>query len=1131
MNLSDARFDSLYCGRWQLGFSRYEGADFSRLCVLFSGQGTAFPGMFRAEYEQLAPLRRRFDEADDLARSVGLPPPSCYITDSAAVPASELVIIRNLATYTLQVGLFDHLIGTGLVPQLLTGSSQGEYAALACSGGLDFASLFQVHIARHRICGAPNALGFLLAVAASPDQITEVLGLEGVYLSIVNSPIRSVVALRPQRLVDVHTILKRRGIACKVLEVPHPYHSPMMVEAADRFRAWLGGQQLSFETPRYPVFSSVTKSCIDGPMRGVQLANLLSRQLVEPVDFPLQIEAAYAQRCFAFLEAGPGAALGTFVKKILGKQEHKVLELASYLPVAPETKKTKTKLNTAQSRIFGVLRKAVATLTGYEIESISIEDRFQEDLAIDSLKKVEIMVSVVEEIDPGRPEISDILATQNLADAVDRMAQPHEAERASYSTNSSRIARHKIVWQPAPLNGFAAEQAGDIQIVSLRKLLDRGFTLSPALLENTLVLWAEAGDFSFEIASDQSATHDLERVLKLFDAFRSVFAYQPDKCLDLFLVSCGDSHPFASGLAGFFKSLAQENNTFRFKYMQFSDRPSEDGLRRLVCVEQSDPYNVDVRYEDGRRNIASLVQVEEVTPVQYLREDSVVIVFGGAKGITKVLLEHGVISGQAHLYLVGRSPQSEVAASLATLTHITPNLHYRCLDAQGPGAVSSLMNRVHERHGRIDLVINAVGVEKSELLVHKSVEDRRSELCGKLVPSINILRAARAAGTGLVVNFGSIASRWGNAGQSIYACANDIAGALTAAHNRSLGRVAAIVIEWPAWDGVGMTANPAVQHQLRQRRLSLLEPKRAAQLFVADLRQAEQEIVTYVDPADARLFNALAVDRRADRRLIGERSPEGWYRRILDRRADPWLKDHTIDAVSYLPAATAITMACALAPFSPRGIRQIDNFEMTQAVAVRDEPVALRLELEKRGEGLGLCGRTTSVHFRCQFGDAVALPSVNTLVPAYGCEIDVTTLYSEKLFFHGPTFQVLHRAWVSDDGAIGASIDTARLRPVYGVDRWDRLTLWLDGAFQALALAAFQQKPVLAIPIAVQRIYLGDRIAQPAFVTLRPTAVAMGSNDVTGNVVLAAEGQRPIIYLEGVRLRILSMPGRKMVRP
>lgn len=86
----------------------------------------------------------------------------------------------------------------------------------------------------------------------------------------------------------------------------------------------------------------------------------------------------------------------------------------------------KPRLDAFHSRVFGALRKAVAKLTGYEIESISVEDRFEEYLSIDSLQKLVVLFEVMREIDPEPKELGRLDAVQTLADAVEALTQSRD---------------------------------------------------------------------------------------------------------------------------------------------------------------------------------------------------------------------------------------------------------------------------------------------------------------------------------------------------------------------------------------------------------------------------------------------------------------------------------------------------------------------------------------------------------------------------------------------------------------------------------------------------------------------------------------------------------------------------------
>lgn len=61
----------------------------------------------------------------------------------------------------------------------------------------------------------------------------------------------------------------------------------------------------------------------------------------------------------------------------------------------------------------------------------------------------------------------------------------------------------------------------------------------------------------------------------------------------------------------------------------------------------------------------------------------------------------------------------------------------------------------------------------------------------------------------------------------------------------------------------------------------------------------------------------------------------------------------------------------------------------------------------------------------------------------------------------------------------------------------------------------------LALPVAIRRLSIPGPWGHPSVVTLALHGVRIAADEVTGNVVLAAEGRRTILYLEEVRLRVL----------
>ena len=73
----------LFGGGYRIRERPYTGPDFTRLCIMFSGQGWAHPGMYRAAFLASPEIRARFGTADNFAADRGIPPPNDGVGEGA----------------------------------------------------------------------------------------------------------------------------------------------------------------------------------------------------------------------------------------------------------------------------------------------------------------------------------------------------------------------------------------------------------------------------------------------------------------------------------------------------------------------------------------------------------------------------------------------------------------------------------------------------------------------------------------------------------------------------------------------------------------------------------------------------------------------------------------------------------------------------------------------------------------------------------------------------------------------------------------------------------------------------------------------------------------------------------------
>ena len=273
----------------------------------------------------------------------------------------------------------------------------------------------------------------------------------------------------------------------------------------------------------------------------------------------------------------------------------------------------------------------------------------------------------------------------------------------------------------------------------------------------------------------------------------------------------------------------------------------------------------------------------------------------------------------------------------------------------------------------------------------------------------------------------------------------------------------------------------------------------------------------------------------------------------LDPAREPFLDDHRIDGTPVLPgvmgmegfaeAATAVLPGWQVIALEDVDLRAPLKF-------YRDQPRRLEFRAQTRDGGDGtlvadcrLVGRRTlpgqgeqeTVHFtgRARLARA-AVPSPQHEVPAEdSAEPAVGSDAVYRVYFHGPAYQVLGRAWREDGRVIG------RLADALPDDHDGELPLriaprLIELCFQTAGLWELGTSGRMALPTHVDRVLLYDaRPAQPApcWAIVTPGGAARSDAsvvDAAGRVLLRLEGYRTI-ELPGAPDAALLAPIREAI--
>jgi NAD(P)-dependent dehydrogenase (short-subunit alcohol dehydrogenase family) len=280
--------------------------------------------------------------------------------------------------------------------------------------------------------------------------------------------------------------------------------------------------------------------------------------------------------------------------------------------------------------------------------------------------------------------------------------------------------------------------------------------------------------------------------------------------------------------------------------------------------------------------------------------DAVILVTGGACGVTAAIARGLAGNGNPRLILIGRSPlpepesprtdrldkehlrsffidecrtrgervlpaeieirvnrilkDREIQANLEACTVAGATVEYHSLDVRDSEAFGQLIDRMYERFGRIDGVVHGAGIVEDKRIVDKSQDSFLRVFRTKVNSALTLACRLRPESLNFLVFFGSVSGRFGNAGQVDYSAANEVLNKLADHLNhRWPGRVACI--NWGPWDG-GMVSDE-LQQLYAAVGVELIPVEEGVAAFLSEIRRT--------DRVGAEVLIARGVDRLSSR--------------------------------------------------------------------------------------------------------------------------------------------------------------------------------------------------------------------------------------------------------------------------
>ncbi|ONI91376.1 hypothetical protein ALI144C_01295 [Actinosynnema sp. ALI-1.44] len=351
-----------------------------------------------------------------------------------------------------------------------------------------------------------------------------------------------------------------------------------------------------------------------------------------------------------------------------------------------------------------------------------------------------------------------------------------------------------------------------------------------------------------------------------------------------------DHEPLDLGMHGLIRTVAAEYPDLHVRAVDVSTKESHRVIAASLLAELT---TVDgpavVGHASGTRHAIELDTAELDTELAGdgqvdLDEDSVVLLTGGARGITALAAIEMAERTGCRIELIGRTAppkgpedartaaaateadlrralietgltdreeiataarkilaEREVRTTMDALRAAAASVRYHACDVQDADAVHAVIGDIVGRFGRIDGVVHGAGVLDDKLLADKTPE-AFARVYNTKVGGARALAKALEHDPKFMVLFGSISGVLGNRGQADYSAANDTLDRIARFWaTRTSARV--VSVDWGPWAGSGMAAGLAEEYA--RRGIRLIDPEAGVAALLREIAIGDAVQVVY----------------------------------------------------------------------------------------------------------------------------------------------------------------------------------------------------------------------------------------------------------------------------------------------